>query len=291
MDTTRLKIAHKDIEKIFNEHSLNIFKRTDIEKIIKENWDFLRLATGTTTLGFIKYLLQNTILNEHKFKFPSRTEIRYSWGEQSLYKIIETIRPNSYFTHYTALYFHNLTEQIPKTIYLNYEQAKKRTINRELEQGRIQSAFQRKVRQSSNIAEIQDYRVCLLNGKFTDQLSVIELSGDYGYDIRTTSIERTLIDCTVRPVYAGGVHEVLNGYRLAQGKVSINKLVSILKKIDYIYPYYQAIGFYLERAGNYSESAINLLRNFDFNYDFYLTHDMKEREYSREWRLYYPKGF
>jgi hypothetical protein len=82
----------------------------------------------------------------------------------------------------------------------------------------------------------------------------------------------------------------LKAYKLARPKVSVNKLAATLKKLDYIYPYHQAIGFYLERAGVYTESSIALLRKFDFKYDFYLTHQIKEKAYSERWRLYFPKG-
>jgi predicted transcriptional regulator of viral defense system len=117
------------------------------------------------------------------------------------------------------------------------------------------------------------------------------MEGPEGEMIRVTDVERTLIDSTVRPVYAGGVFEVLNAYRLARPRVSVNKLAATLKKLDYIYPYHQVIGFYLEKTGVYKETSIALLQKFDFKYDFYLTHGMKETAYSEKWRLYFPKGF
>jgi hypothetical protein len=95
----------------------------------------------------------------------------------------------------------------------------------------------------------------------------------------------------VRPFYAGGVFEVLKAFRLAHGKVSINKLTATLKKLNYKYPYHQAIGFYLEKAGVYKKPVINLLRKFPIKYDFYLSYGMKDKDYSNKWRLFYPKGF
>jgi hypothetical protein len=65
--------------------------------------------------------------------------------------------------------------------------------------------------------------------------------------------------------------------------------VATLKKLGHLYPYHQAIGFHLERAG-YSGPALDLLRGMGFDFDFYLTHRMEDRDYSKQWRLYYPRG-
>jgi hypothetical protein len=67
-------------------------------------------------------------------------------------------------------------------------------------------------------------------------------------------------------------------------------LAATLQKLSYTYPYHQAIGFYLERAG-YNPAQLDLLRRFPMEFDFYLTHQTKEKEYVKEWRLYVPKGF
>ena len=153
-------------------------------------------------------------------------------------------------------------------------------------------AFRNPQRKSNAIAIFDDMRVVLLNGMYTENLGVIEFEETPGGVISVTDIERTLIDIVVRPVYSGGVSEVLKAYRVAKERgVSINKLCSRLKELNYIYPYHQAIGFYLEKAGVYSESQIRLLEKFEIKYDFYLAHQMKETEFSEKWRLFYPKGF
>jgi len=188
------------------------------------------------------------------------------------------------------MYLHNLTEQIPKTIYLNFEQHPKRFKQGDLEQSRIDVAFKRPVRTTNQIATYNGEKVCILNGMFTGKLGVIKLKEREDEELYLSNLERTLIDITVRPIYSGGVSEVLKAYKLAQPKVSVNKLAAMLKKLNYTYPYHQAIGFYLEKTGIYRDSQINLIRKFDFNYDFYLTHHIKEYDYSKKWRLYYPKG-
>ncbi|HUT54606.1 MAG TPA: hypothetical protein VM658_14545 [bacterium] len=243
------------------------------------------------TEAFADFLIKHSSLRRIEFAFPSHKETRYTWGDAPMYELLLSLRPSAYYSHYTAMFFHELTEQIPRTIYLNVEQKPQGNRSGYLEQQAIDTAFRRKVRVSNEVATYQDFRVCIVHSMGQNQLGVIEREGDQGEKIRVTDMERTLIDITVRPVYSGGVSEVLKAYRLAQGRVSVNRITALLKKTGYIYPYHQAIGFYLQRAGNYKPTQIELLRQFESKHDFYLVHDMKEMEYSKEWRLFFPKGF
>jgi len=67
-------------------------------------------------------------------------------------------------------------------------------------------------------------------------------------------------------------------------------LSAMLKKLSFNYPYHQAIGFYLERAG-YRDSSVELFRSIPRKFDFYLEHGLKENEYVKDWRLFIPKWF
>ena len=189
------------------------------------------------------------------------------------------------------MFLNDLTEQIPKTIYFNFEQPPKRNKPLELEQSRIDMAFNRKVRVSNNIANYKGWKIISLNGMFTKQLGVISIKGPDENQLRVTNIERTLIDIAVRPIYSGGIFEVLNAYQNAKGIVSINKLVAMLAKLNYTYPYHQVIGFYLEKSGVYKSNVIDLLLKFPIKYNFYLTHQMEDVSFSEKWKLFFPKGF
>lgn len=291
MDKSRFKIAKRDIAALFENYGSHIFTYSDISKILDENRSFWRLPVNLTISEFANLLIDHAKLKKCEFNFPNNKILRFAWGDISALSLALSLKQHSYFTHYTALFLHNLTDQIPKTIYVNYEQTKKKGGNVALSQNSIDKAFSNPQRVSSNIATFEDYKICLLNGKFTNKTGVMEIITSENDKIMVTGIERTLIDIVVRPSYSGGIHEVLNAYRKAAGKVSINKLTAMLQKLSYIYPYHQAIGFYLQRAGVYREAQIRLLKKFDFKFDFYITHQMKETEYSKEWRLYYPKGF
>jgi hypothetical protein len=64
----------------------------------------------------------------------------------------------------------------------------------------------------------------------------------------------------------------------------------MLRKLNYTYPFHQAIGLYMERAG-YRDTQLSLLRKFPIEFDFYLDYALKEVEYDSRWRIHFPKHF
>lgn len=293
MPKTRFSIAKEDITKSIDDLSVKVMTLATLETLFENNRKEWRLAKSTTAAAFVDYLCQHAHLKRVDLKFPNRKELRYVWHDATMYEILMTLKGNPYFTHYTAMSLHQLTEQVPKITYVNCEGKYIPRAESILEQHKIDLAFRGNGRPSHNITTVRDQRVCLLNGKRTQQLGVIDGKGPEGEKIRLTNVERTLVDITVRPMYAGGVWEVLKAFRVAKENemVSVNKLAATLKELDYVYPFHQAIGFYLERSGVYDEFSLKIFRQFKKEYDFYLTHAMKETAYSKEWRLHFPKGF
>ena len=290
MKRTRLRIAKPDIIKLFEQHDHRVFRRSDINQILVENRAFWRLAQSETLWSFLDFLLKATKLRRVQLKFPSRPETRYIWGDAPLYQLLQHLKPNAYFSHYTAIFVHDLSDQIPRTIYLNDEQSPKPKSAAALTQERIDAAFRRSPRKSSNIVEFSRHRICLLSGKQTGKLGVISATAPDDSKVRVTDIERTLIDSAVRSYYAGGVQEVLLAFKRAEDRLSVNRLSAYLAKLDYVYPYHQAIGFYLERAGNYTASQIRLLSRRPMEFNFYLTYQIADPKYSDKWRLFFPQG-
>jgi len=287
---TRIQIAKADIVEYFDALPQRIFDGVEIVAILEEKRRFWRLAESMTTRAFIEFLNKKANLKVIRFDFPYRPIIKYAWSEVPFYAIVLSLKPDCYLSHYTAMHLHELTDQIPKIINVNVEQGPKRHGPVKLVQERVDFAFKRPTRLCNNVAEYEGRQVRLLNGLYTGNSGVIDMPGPEGEALRVTDVERTLIDIAVRPEYAGGPFEVLTAYRRASDRVSVNRLVALLKKIDYIYPYHQVIGFYLEGAGTYKQSQIELLARLGTQCDFYLMHQIVAPDYSSKWRLYYPKG-
>ena len=293
MNRSRLQIAKPDIKAFFDAHAHRVLKYREIGKLLSDQRSGWRLAQSTTIDAFVRFLSKSGDLKELAFELPHRRETLYVWGRVPLLESLLHLKEKSYFSHYTAMQWHGLTEQLPKTLYLSHERSTEVQAS-ELDQAAIDEAFKRPPRISKNTVDLDGRRIFLINSAFTDERGVVSQEVQQGSEeaatVRLTNIERTLIDAAVRPFYSGGAHEVAKAFELAKGRVSINALSAMLKQLAYAYPYHQAIGYYMERAG-YTQTQLDLLRRLTRKFDFYLTHEMVEAVYVEAWSLYVPKGF
>ena len=220
MNRTRLQIARPDILAFFDTQVPHVWKVRQIAAALTQERDGWRLAQNTTVDDFVAFLVKSGKLKQHTFEFPHRKETLYVWGEVPLLEMLLYLKTSSYYSHYTALRMHGLTEQVPKVLYISHERAAGAThSSNPLAQADIDEAFQRPVRVSNNAVDFRDQRIVLLNSAFTGELGVIDhiaqLGAQTGEKVRVTNLERTLIDAAVRPAYCGGVFEVAKAFELA----------------------------------------------------------------------------
>ena len=263
-------LSPADLKEIFAEI------RTEWSRPRSFNLDkFRELALETNTLQVV-HLTSS---------YPLHTT-RFHSGDFTPYELALSLRPRSYLSHGTAAFLQGLTDNQPEFVYVNQEQSPKDQSG-SLTQAGLTRAFSGKQRQSRFIVTHNKTRIMLLSGKDTDRLGVTEIIGTQGETLELTNLERTLIDITVRPGYAGGTENVLHSYGRALEKMSVGRITKMIEELDYMYPYHQAIGFYLQRAG-LDLKSLSSLRKLELKYDLFLAHGMKKTKFDSEWHIYYP---
>jgi hypothetical protein len=280
------------ITTFFDSASSKVYSYRDLATLLHENRSAWGFPSTTTIRDYLQYLVEQTQM--HVAALTSdviAAPTKYVWGNASPYEVALSLRPKAYLSHGTAVYLHGLTDRFARVIHLNQEQSSKpKGDPHSLTQESIRRAFAGQQRQSRLFFSYETWTIQVLNGKFTNHLEVGTVATPDGLTVPVTKLERTLIDIAVRPLYAGGIHQVLDAYRAARDRVSSNVLASTLRKLDYVYPYHQVVGFYLDRAG-YGDAALAKMREFGVQFDFFLTYGIKDTDFDSKWRLFIPKAF
>lgn len=211
-------------------------------------------------------------------------------SSKSIFKKTLAFYENSYLSFLSAFYLHQLTLEMPKTIYVTYEQFPKHISKHLLTQESIDIAFSKPIRHTKNVAKIGGHTVYFLNRKYSENLGVEKVILE-NEAISVTNLERTLIDALVRPEYSGGIDGVVNVFKSAGDRIiSVQTFLEIYARLDYIYPYHQAIGFLLEKTNNPNKELIEEFFKMPKPFKFYLVHNIpKEKlEFNKKWNIYYP---
>ncbi|OBW43572.1 hypothetical protein AB670_00102 [Chryseobacterium sp. MOF25P] len=198
-------------------------------------------------------------------------------------EIYSAVSRISFFSYQTSLYIHSLVEELSYDIFMvkerkPYDQQSENVLT----QHSIDASFKKDPRLATNKRVLKGHQINIITGQFQDNIGVKKSQQYFIADL-----ERTLIDCTVRPFYAGGSHSVLKAFESAKGKLNTEVLFEYYSKMNFTYPYHQALGYYLEQSG-YEESQFEPFLEYEQEFDFYLEYNMKKKSYDKKWRIYYP---
>lgn len=272
----------------FRRLALCALTRQKLNQLLAKRRDSWRAPKSFGVNDLIDLLEENGSLNTAQITSDEYgRKDRYVIGDVSFPQLALSFYKDSYLSHGTALDLHGLASF--KGILVNHEQSPKPGGGGQLSQSGLDQTFSNQPRRSNYIFRHGRHTITFLNGKNTGRAGVIEKRGANDEPLHVTSIERTLIDVIVRPQYAGGIQNVRKAFEATKDRVSIDEMAKLLAKIKHLYPYHQALGFMLQKAG-VNEEALSPLRKPKIRFKFYLEYAMKAPKYDPVWQLYYPSN-
>ena len=183
--TTMPTLNRKVIIRTLNAKKVRIFTSAGLSDLFQENiaaWtpsegapipdDSTLQAKDMNVHAVAEALLKAHLLEKAVLPFPYRADTRYLLGDVDLLDLVQSLNQDGYFTHFTAIFLNNLTEQTPKTVYFNIEQRLSGG-DGQLTQEALNRAFKARPRLSSNIVEYKGTRIIKVNGRNTHQLGVV----------------------------------------------------------------------------------------------------------------------
>ncbi len=276
--------AKNQISHFIQNHAYHGFSIVNLRDIFYSNREEWEIAEYRKTHHFIDFLLKEGILIKLNL---SREKIIYIKPGFNNFNISKAIKKDSYLAYFSAVSIHNLTLQIPKVIYSCVDRIYTNHQLSELTQERIDKSFSKPQRVSNNFYSYNNFKFYFFEKKIEHtEIGVIHNTNN---DIKYTDLERTLIDIAIKPMYAGGVFEVLEAFKKSKKRLNVTKMKSYLDQFNYLYPYNQVIGFYLEIA-EYNANQINIFYEKEKQFSFYLTHNIANKKFSKKWKIYYPLG-
>ncbi len=283
--------ASVEITDFFKNSVQKAYTTNDIQKIFESQKEEWRIAQYRNYKHFITFLNNRKILildiQNHEFQNSEKQILRKKTCTP--FDIGLTVKKDGYLSNYSAMQIHQLTLQIPKTVFISEDKYAPyyEDIHPEIEQDSVDKAFSKpqRVSKESYKSEYDGFRYVYLQKKHNSiNVGITKINS-----LAVTDLERTLIDIAVRPAYSGGAFQILEAFNNAKEKVNINKLDNYIEKLDYIYPYHQLIGFYLDLAG-FPDTALKLFLKKKTHIKFYQTYNLTNKKLNEKWGVFYPTG-
>lgn len=196
-------------------------------------------------------------LHELSLKWPKSavsTEIYCSRNEESIHplEVALALVEGGFLCYQTALYWNELTDQVPHTYYVAKERPKTSSKSKPPETWddfQLRDAFVKPASEHKKIAVFRDHKIILLDRSYTakagvEARSLSVLPGSRA--ILITNLERTLLDCASVPENAGGLSSVIDAFEIARHRLKLDVLLELYEKLDFKYPHWQRIGFLLK---------------------------------------------
>lgn len=290
--TTKTQEVKKIIEKTVSELSLKlpiVFSQKELSRQLQQMRQTNRITDETSAAIFKKTI-------PIPLKWNTNTEVKFLTFHLNKVQVIDMLiafQPQYYFSHFSALYLHELTNHRPKEHFLSKEKTHTSIHSQQKIPEKIHQAFLKSHRKTNKYVTYQKIKINLIEKQKLNKVGVISKSLETDKEkqarIFFTSLERTLIDSLISPHYSGGIKTVSHAFY--KSKINIPQLYKIYQTYSPFYPYWQSIGFLFYKLKNF-QAEKKWSQYFSIpKIEFYFDKNFNENwSYDSKWKIHYPKG-
>jgi len=253
---------------------------------LKEILDQLKdKSLVSSSLSYNSFLLKliDEGLSQKSITIRGHTKTRYTFSQDfNIYDFCNSLEKNSFFSMSTALNLQGLSNFRSDYIFVSKERSTRIeqgsiTLNQE----NIDNAFSKKPRRTNAYDKIDNHIVVLLEANNTDGFGIVEYDG-----YKVSSINRVFVEMITNIHYFQSSQNLIQVFENIKNRLDIDKIYTIIEKFDFIYPYFQLAGFYLEQIG-YSKDELSKYFAKKSELNFYTEKNKNHHEFDEYWKIYF----
>lgn len=262
-------------ENYYNQHELiKYHQKCKDNKLIPNSMNLSTFLSNLNNYGFsAKSIYTDDVI-----------KTLYSFEEDiNIYDFTYNFSNKGFFSMTTALNIMKLSDKRDNFIFYSTELSKKNQYKNdiELKQDIVDEVFSKPYRKTKKYFKYEDKYIVQLSPKYSNNYEVIEYNG---YNI--SSINRVFVELMVNIQYFKDENYLIEIIKPLKEKFNINKIYSIIEKFDYIYPYFQLAGYYLEKIG-FDKGELMIFKNRVTPIKFYTQKMLENKKFNEYWNIYH----
>lgn len=248
-------------------------------KTIKEDKRLIPLSYSFDS--FYKRLIDMG-LKEFTISLGSEYLTKYSFEKEiNIYALASSFKKNSFFSMSTSLNLQGYSNYRNNFIFVSSELSEKnKQDDIELTQEAIDKAFAKPYRRTHSVGKYEDKNIVFLSPKYTKNYAVIEKQWSI------SSINRAFVEMIINVQYFRNSLEIIDTFIPLKEKLDIEEVFDIVDQFDLIYPYFQCVGYYLEKIG-FKKEELSKFKDEVSELKFYTDKSQDTYKFDDYWNMYY----
>lgn len=241
------------------------------------------ISQSVSSTQFFTLLQTRVGLRTYSVSSEKINKIRYTlYTDVDVYDFVSTFGANGFFSMTTALNLQGLSDDRSQLVFFSKELSLKNTAEKKpLTQDAIDQAYQKDYRLTKSIVAYEKKHIVYLTPKHTNRVEVIKYE-----EYQVSSIHRVLVEMIMNLQYFKTFQTILDVFEPIQERLDVQRVFNVAKAFDPIYPYFQLLGFTLERLG-FDKRDLVIFKDEVEELKFYTEKSKDSYQYDAYWRIHF----